>query len=65
MRSAATRASINAGIGRLAGVMAGASRQMNAKLQAQAIALGAEVKYLDPAEARKTEGFGGCERAWD
>jgi len=39
--------------------------QMNAKLQAQAMALGGEVKYLDPAEARKTEGFGGYDRAWE
>lgn len=39
--------------------------QMNAKLQAQAMALGGEISYLDAEEARKTEGFGGYERAWD
>ncbi|MBI3530414.1 MAG: class II aldolase/adducin family protein [Betaproteobacteria bacterium] len=39
--------------------------QMNAKLQAQAMALGGEITYLDAEEAHKTEGFGGYERAWD
>ena len=39
--------------------------QMNAKLQAQAMALGGEVNYLDAEEAHKTDGFGGYERAWD
>lgn len=39
--------------------------QMNAKLQAQAMALGGEIRYLDAEEAHKTEGFGGYERAWD
>lgn len=39
--------------------------QMNAKLQAQATALGNEVRYLDEAEAGKAEGFGGYERAWE
>jgi HCOMODA/2-hydroxy-3-carboxy-muconic semialdehyde decarboxylase len=39
--------------------------QMNAKLQAQAMALGGEVTYLDTEEARKTAGFGSYDRAWD
>jgi len=39
--------------------------QMDAKLQAQAIALGGDITYLDAAESAKTEGFGGYERAWD
>ena len=39
--------------------------QMNAKLQAQAIALGGEITYLNAEEAHKTEAFGGYERAWD
>jgi len=39
--------------------------QMDAKLQAQAMALGGDITYLDAAEAAKTEGFGGYERAWD
>jgi HCOMODA/2-hydroxy-3-carboxy-muconic semialdehyde decarboxylase len=38
---------------------------MNAKLQAQAMALGGEITYLDSGEAAKTEEFGGYERAWD
>ena len=39
--------------------------QMNAKLQAQAMALGGEVTYLDAEEANKAAGYGGYERAWD
>jgi ribulose-5-phosphate 4-epimerase/fuculose-1-phosphate aldolase len=39
--------------------------QMNAKLQAQAMALGGEITYLDAGEAANTEAFGGYERAWD
>ena len=39
--------------------------QMNAKLQAQTLALGGDIIYLDAAEAAKTEAFGGYERAWD
>ncbi len=39
--------------------------QMDAKLQAQAAALGSDVKYLDEGEARKAEGFGGYERSWE
>jgi ribulose-5-phosphate 4-epimerase/fuculose-1-phosphate aldolase len=39
--------------------------QMNAKLQAQAMALGGEIRYLDEGEAAKTAAFGGYERAWD
>jgi HCOMODA/2-hydroxy-3-carboxy-muconic semialdehyde decarboxylase len=39
--------------------------QMDAKLQAQAMALGGDITYLDAGEAAKTEGFGGYERAWD
>jgi len=39
--------------------------QMDAKLQAQAMALGGDITYLDAAEAAKTEAFGGYERAWD
>lgn len=38
--------------------------QVNARMQAQAIALGGEVTYLDAEEARKT-GSNGYERAWD
>lgn len=39
--------------------------QMDAKLQAQAMALGGDITYLDAGEAAKTEAFGGYERAWD
>jgi ribulose-5-phosphate 4-epimerase/fuculose-1-phosphate aldolase len=39
--------------------------QMNARLQAQAIALGGEITYLDPEEVRKFEAVGGYERAWE
>lgn len=39
--------------------------QMNAKLQAQALALGGDITYLDAGEAVRTEAFGGYERAWD
>jgi ribulose-5-phosphate 4-epimerase/fuculose-1-phosphate aldolase len=39
--------------------------QMDAKLQAQAVALGGEVTYLSPEEARNAEQFGGYERAWE
>ena len=39
--------------------------QMDAKLQAQAMALGGDITYLDAAEAAKSEGFVGYERAWD
>jgi len=39
--------------------------QMDAKLQAQAIALGGDITYLDAGEAAQTEAFGGYERAWD
>jgi len=39
--------------------------QMDAKLQAQAMALGGDITYLDAGEAARTEGFGGYERAWD
>jgi ribulose-5-phosphate 4-epimerase/fuculose-1-phosphate aldolase len=38
---------------------------MNAKLQAQAMALGGDVTYLNAGEAARTEEFGGYERAWD
>jgi ribulose-5-phosphate 4-epimerase/fuculose-1-phosphate aldolase len=38
--------------------------QMNARLQAQAIALGGEITYLDPEEVRKLGGLGGYDRAW-
>jgi len=38
--------------------------QMNARLQAQAIALGGEITYLDPDEVRKVGGLGGYDRAW-
>jgi HCOMODA/2-hydroxy-3-carboxy-muconic semialdehyde decarboxylase len=39
--------------------------QVNAKLQAQAMALGTDVTYLNDAEAARAEGFGGYERAWE
>jgi HCOMODA/2-hydroxy-3-carboxy-muconic semialdehyde decarboxylase len=39
--------------------------QMDAKLQAQAAALGSEIRYLDKGEASKAEGFGGYERSWE
>lgn len=39
--------------------------QMDARLQAQAMALGGEITYLDPEEVRKFEGLGGYDRAWD
>ena len=39
--------------------------QMDAKLQAQAAALGGEIRYLDEGEASKAEGFGGYERSWE
>ena len=41
--------------------------QLDARLQAQAMALGGEVIYLDPEEAKKYEELGsvGYERAWD
>ncbi|HVY06478.1 MAG TPA: class II aldolase/adducin family protein [Burkholderiales bacterium] len=38
--------------------------QVNARMQAQALALGGEITYLDDAESRKTEG-NDYERAWD
>jgi ribulose-5-phosphate 4-epimerase/fuculose-1-phosphate aldolase len=38
--------------------------QMDARLQAQAIALGGEITYLDPEEVRKLGGLGGYDRAW-
>ena len=39
--------------------------QMDARLQAQAIALGGEITYLDPEEVRKLGGLGGYDRAWE
>lgn len=39
--------------------------QMDARLQAQAMALGGEVTYLDPEEVRKFGWQGGYERAWE
>jgi HCOMODA/2-hydroxy-3-carboxy-muconic semialdehyde decarboxylase len=40
--------------------------QMDARLQAQAIALGGDVTYLAPGEVSKTmSGLGGYERAWE
>jgi HCOMODA/2-hydroxy-3-carboxy-muconic semialdehyde decarboxylase len=40
--------------------------QMDARLQAQAIALGGDVTYLTPDEVTKTMGgVGGYERAWE
>jgi ribulose-5-phosphate 4-epimerase/fuculose-1-phosphate aldolase len=38
--------------------------QMDARLQAQAIALGGEITYLDPEEVRKLGPLGGYDRAW-
>jgi len=39
--------------------------QMDAKLQAQAAALGGDIRYLDEGEASKAESFGGYERSWE
>jgi HCOMODA/2-hydroxy-3-carboxy-muconic semialdehyde decarboxylase len=39
--------------------------QMNARLQAQAMALGGDVTYLDPEEARKIQNAFGYDRAWN
>jgi ribulose-5-phosphate 4-epimerase/fuculose-1-phosphate aldolase len=39
--------------------------QMDARLQAQAMALGGEVTYLDPEEVRQLGGLGGYDRAWE
>jgi ribulose-5-phosphate 4-epimerase/fuculose-1-phosphate aldolase len=39
--------------------------QMDARLQAQAMALASEVTYLDPEEVRKIGGLGGYDRAWE
>ncbi len=39
--------------------------QMDARLQAQAMALGGEITYLDPEEVRQLGGLGGYDRAWD
>jgi len=39
--------------------------QMDARLEAQAIALGGEITYLDPEEVRKIGGLGGYDRAWN
>jgi ribulose-5-phosphate 4-epimerase/fuculose-1-phosphate aldolase len=39
--------------------------QMDARLQAQAIALGGEITYLSPEEARKAQSYGNYDRAWD
>jgi len=38
---------------------------MDAKLQAQAAALGSDVQYLNQAEASRAEEFGGYERSWE
>jgi len=38
--------------------------QLNAHLQAQAIALGGPITYLDPEEARRAT-MGGYQRAWE
>ena len=38
--------------------------QMNAKLQAQAVAFGGPITYLDPEEARKVD-LSGYQRAWE
>jgi ribulose-5-phosphate 4-epimerase/fuculose-1-phosphate aldolase len=38
--------------------------EINAKLQAQAIALGGSVTYLDPEEGRRADP-GGYQRAWE
>jgi ribulose-5-phosphate 4-epimerase/fuculose-1-phosphate aldolase len=39
--------------------------QMNARLQAQAIALGGDVTYLEPEESRKVQNAFGYDRAWN
>jgi len=39
--------------------------QVNARLQAQAIALGGEITYLDAGEVRAIGGLGGYDRAWE
>jgi HCOMODA/2-hydroxy-3-carboxy-muconic semialdehyde decarboxylase len=40
--------------------------ELNARLQAQALALGGPVTYLAPEECRQVEGvLGGYERAWE
>jgi hypothetical protein len=42
--------------------------QLNARLQSEALALGGEVTYLDPEEARKREqdfGVDGYSRSWE
>jgi HCOMODA/2-hydroxy-3-carboxy-muconic semialdehyde decarboxylase len=39
--------------------------EVNAKLQAQAIALGGTITYLDPEEARKVEARRDYERPWE
>ena len=39
--------------------------QMNARLQAQAIALGGKVTYLEPEESRKVQSSFGYDRAWN
>ena len=39
--------------------------QMDARLQAQAMALGGEITYLDPEEARKVQAAFGYDRAWE
>jgi ribulose-5-phosphate 4-epimerase/fuculose-1-phosphate aldolase len=39
--------------------------QMDARLQAQAMALGGEITYLDPEEVRQLGGLGGYDRAWE
>ncbi len=39
--------------------------QMDAKLRAQAAALGSDIRYLDEGEASKAERFGGYERSWE
>jgi HCOMODA/2-hydroxy-3-carboxy-muconic semialdehyde decarboxylase len=38
---------------------------VNAKAQAQAIALGGTIKYLDPEEARIYDSSSNYDRAWD
>lgn len=39
--------------------------QMNARLQAQAMALGGKITYLAPEEVQKLGGLGGYDRAWE
>jgi len=39
--------------------------EMNAKLQAQALALGGKITYLDPEEARKAASTNDYQRAWE